>query len=190
MRWSLLSLAVFVLAACASDRAEAPSTPVPADIEPAALGDGLSVRYIGATLNSIHELTEWLKYTDGEDGEPLETLTHHMHKGPVLTSGQADLVGAHISGFLRFDDPGIYRFQVTTNDGVRIQLGGALLHDDPKVGFDRTSEPIPVEISEPGWYALEIWYFEKKGTATLDIRWSRPGRDGFEPITAEVLKHD
>lgn len=190
MRRSVLSLAVFFLTACASDRAEVWSTPAPADIEPAALGDGLSVRYISATLNSVYELTEWLKYKDGEDGEPLETLTYHMQKGPVLTSGQSDLVGAYISGYLHFDEPGAYRFQVTTNDGVRIQLGGALLHEDPKVGFDRTSEPIPVEISKPGWYALEIWYFEKKGTATLDILWSRPGRARFELITAEVLKHD
>lgn len=187
---TVLSLAVLFLAACASDRAEVSSAPAPADIEPAALADGLSVRYVSATLNSIHELTEWLKYTQGEDGEPLETLTYHMDKGSVLTSGQQDLVGAHISGYLHFDQPGAYRFQVTTNDGVRIQLGGALLHEDPKVGFDRTSEPVPVEMSKPGWYALEIWYFEKKGTATLDILWSRPGRGHFESITAEVLKHD
>jgi hypothetical protein len=47
-----------------------------------------------------------------------------------------------------------------------------------------------VEISAPGWYALEIWYFEKKGTATLDVLWSRPGSSGFETIAAEVLKHE
>jgi hypothetical protein len=113
-----------------------------------------------------------------------------MEKGPVLTSGKDDLVGAHIAGYLQFETPGEYRFQVTNNDGVMIQLGGALVHDDPKVGADRTSEPIPVEISAPGWYALEIWYFEKKGTATLDVLWSPPGGSTFETITAEVLGHE
>jgi hypothetical protein len=113
-----------------------------------------------------------------------------MEKGLVLTSGKEDLVGAYISGYLQFETPGDYRFQVTNNDGVSIHLGGALLYDDPKVGAERTSEPIPIEISAPGWYALEIWYFEKKGTATLDVLWSRPGSSGFETIAAEVLKHE
>jgi hypothetical protein len=190
MRRLIVCLSLFVLASCATETEELASTPSPADPQPAALKDGLSVLYIGAKLNSIPELKEWLTHKDGQEGVPLETLTHYMEKGLVLTSGKEDLVGAYISGYLQFETPGEYRFQVTNNDGVSIHLGSALLYDDPKVGADRTSEPIPVEISAPGWYALEIWYFEKKGTATLDVLWSRPASSGFETIAAEVLKHE
>lgn len=190
MRPLILCLSLFFLASCATETEELSSTPSPADPQPAALKDGLSVSYIGAKLNSIHELREWLTHKDAQEGVPLETLTHHMEKGPVLTSEKEDLVGAYISGYLLFEAPGEYRFQVTNNDGVSIHLGGALLYDDPKVGAERTSEPIPIEISAPGWYALEIWYFEKKGTATLDVLWSPPGSTGFETIAAAVLKHE
>ena len=187
MRWHLLYLSLLLLASCATKTQEFSSKPTPADPQPTALKDGLAVRYIRVELNSIHELKEWLTYEDGEIGPPLETLTYDKGKGAVLTSGKEDFVGAHITGYLQFETLGEYRFQVTNNDGVRVQIGGALLYDDPKVGVERTSEPIPVEISEPGWYPLEIWYFEKKGTSTLDVLWSRPGSSTFETIAAEVL---
>ena len=41
------------------------------------------------------------------------------------------------------------------------------MHDDPKVGKDRTRESKPIEITQPGWYLLEICYFEKRNTSTL-----------------------
>jgi hypothetical protein len=112
-----------------------------------------------------------------------------MDNGRVLTSESDDFVGAHITGYLRFDATGTYRFQVTNNDGVRLHLGGALIYDDPGTGPARTSAPIPVDIKEPGWYAIEIWYFEKRGSATLEIVWSPPDGGAFENLPAAAMKH-
>ncbi len=189
MRCHLLCLSLLLLVSCATKTQEFSSKPTPAVPQPTALKDGLAVRYIRVELNSIQELKEWLTYEDGEAGPPLETLTYYTGKAAVLTSGKEDFVGAHITGYLQFETPGQYRFQVTNNDGVRVQVGGAVLYDDPKVGVDRTSEPISVEVAAPGWYPVEIWYFEKKGTSTLDVLWSPPGSRTFEMMPAEVLGH-
>ena len=72
-----------------------------------------------------------MQYKDAGKGTAIETLSHHMDKGRVLTSESEDFVGAYISGYLHLDAPGTYRFQVTNNDGVRLHLGGARIYDDP-----------------------------------------------------------
>ena len=130
-----------------------------------------------------------MDYKDGKEGPVLEGLSHEMGKGPVLTSEADDYVGAYITGYLNLEEAGTYRFQVTNNDGVRVHVGGARIHDDPGTGPARTSDPIPVDVTEPGWYAIEIWYFEKRGTATLDVLWSAPGEDNFTEVPTAAMKH-
>ena len=146
-------------------------------------------RRVGGSLMRIYRDTRFAR-----DKTPYKTnvgihFRHEMGKGRVLTSESDDLVGAFITGYLHLEETGIYHFQVTNNDGVRLQLGGARIYDDPRTGPARTSPPIPVDVMEPGWYALEIWYFEKRGTATLDILWSPPGDGDFIEVPITAMKH-
>ena len=190
LRIALVWTSLF-LAACATETPELAPTPLPAEPQPAGanLQDGLDVRYYAASFDTVRDLEGWMRYKDGKQGPALETLNHDMGKGAVLTSGSKDLVGAHITGYLRLAEPGTYRFQVTNNDGVRIHLGGARIFDDPRTGPARTSPPIPVEVAQAGWYAIEIWYFEKRGSATLQVLWSPPGGGDFEDIPVATMKH-
>src|SRR5262249_21084333 len=99
-------------------------------------------------------------------------------------------VGAIITGFVRFEKPGTYGFNVTSNDGVRVVIGGQLVHEDPGVHSDTTSDRIDLKVDQPGWYPLKIMYFQKRYTATLVVRWIRPGETGtFTPIAGTVLAH-
>ncbi len=165
--------------------------PQPANPQPdaTALKDGLAVEYYFAKYNHIRELETWMKYKDGKPGDPIPMLDSKAGSGAVLTSGVDDLVGAHITGYIGFDDPGAYRFQVTSNDGIRITLGGVEIFEDPDVHPDRTSDTIPVQIDQAGWYPLKILYFEKKSTATVQLHWSPPESSGFNPVPASALKH-
>ncbi len=192
----LFVLSFALLAACtatnSANRTESLSqVATRAEPQPAAasLSDGLAVDYYYASFDQIRDLTSWMEYKDGEAGTPLDKLSYDSGRGDVLTSSSENLVGAHITGFLVLDTPGTYRFQVTNNDGVRVHLGGARIHDDPRTGRARTSPPIPVEISEPGLYPIEIWYFEKNGSAVLDVQWSPPGSDSMAPVPLSAMKH-
>jgi len=165
--------------------------PQPADPQPdsKALKDGLAVRYYFAKYNHVRELESWMKYKDGKPGDPIPMLDTDAGSGAVLTSGVTDLVGAHITGYVGFESAGTHRFQVTSNDGVRVTLGGVKIYEDPKVHANRTSDPISVQIDRPGWYPLEVLYFEKKNTAALKLHWSPPGSSGFDPVPAVAFKH-
>lgn len=189
MRWiSALFAVVLISGAAGSGWAAGPQ---PADPQPngTALEDGLAVEYYFAKYNHIRELETWMKYKKGKPGDPIAMLDSKVGAGTVLTSGVDDLVGAHITGFIGFDAPGTYRFQVTSNDGIRISLGGAEIYQDPNVHADRTSDPISVEIAEAGWYPLEVLYFEKKNTSTIQLYWSPPGGSSFDAVPASALKH-
>jgi hypothetical protein len=147
---------------------------------------GLAVEYTYAIMNYLGEM----KGRKFESGRPITHLDWRMGSGSVLTSKTREGVGAIITGVIRFEKPGIYGFDVTSNDGVRVEIGGKLLHEDPGVHSDTTSERIDVKIDQPGWYPLRIMYFQKRNTATLVVRWIPPGETGkLTPVPGPVLAH-
>jgi hypothetical protein len=140
---------------------------------PDKLSPGLAVGYVFGRFNHINEF----KTKKFEPGKPLAQLDYRMGDGPVLTSKERDQVGALITGFIRFEKAGTYGFDVTSNDGVRVEIGEKLLYEDPSVHSDDTSDRIDVKVDQPGWYPIRILYYEKKGTATLVLRWVPPASD-------------
>jgi hypothetical protein len=146
-----------------------------AEPQPAAdrVQPGLAVGYVYGRFNHIKEFMT-KKF---EPGKPLPNLDYRMGDGAVLTTKERDQVGALITGFIRFEKAGIYGFDVTSNDGVRVEIGEKLLYEDPSVHSDDTSDRIDVKIDEPGWYPIKILYYEKKGTASLVLRWVPVGSD-------------
>lgn len=164
----------------------APAKPQP---EAAALKDGLAVRYYFNRFTHIAELEDWMRADDGMAGKPLPMLDYDMGIGNVLTSTASDLVGAHITGSIHLADTGTYTFRIISNDGVRLSIGGVKMHEDPEIHPDTASPPLVMQVSEAGWYPLDILYYEKKGTAALKLAWQPPGNAGFEPVPASALKH-
>jgi hypothetical protein len=159
-----------------------------AEPQPAAdkLQPGLAVAYVYGRFNHIKEF-ETKKM---EPGKPLPQLDYRMGDGAVLTTKERDQVGALITGFIRFEKAGTYGFDVTSNDGVRVEIGGKLLYEDPSVHSDDTSDRIDVKVEQAGWYPLKILYYEKKGTATLVLRWIEGEAKGkLVPVPAAAFAH-
>ncbi len=159
----------------------------PAEPQPTAeqLAPGLAVQYTYAIVNHIGEL----KGRKFEPGPPLTHLEWRMGTGIVLTSKAHEGVGAMITGFIQFETPGTYGFEVTSNDGVRVEIGGKLIHEDPGVHSDTTSDRIDVKIEQAGWYPINIVYFQKRYTATLVVHWAAPGEKKMGPISAKALAY-
>ena len=160
-----------------------PASPQP---DPAQVAPGLAVSYFAQMFQDVGEVAG---QSGGEAGAPLAQINDTPAQGaPVLTSGKATGVGAQIRGLIHFDKAGTYSFRVTSNDGVRVTLAGQLLAEDPGVHSDHTTLPIDVAIEQPGWYDLSVDYFQKKGTATLQLLWTPPG--GSEaPVPADAFAH-
>ncbi len=147
------------------------ASPQPAE---GSLKPGLSVVYYRHMFRHVEEIPEWAKYREGKPGKPLHSLNYRTGLDPVLTSGAEDGVGAHIKGFIKFDTPGTYTFATQSNDGVRLFIGGKMILEDPDVHADRYSDPVEVEIKSAGWYPIEVLYFERKNTSTLQLYWLQP----------------
>lgn len=159
-----------------------PLSPQPAD---GALSPGLAVTYYYANFRDVADITSLVA---GTPGEPIALLDHDRSDATVLTSNRSMGVGAEIRGFIRFPQPGTWTFRVNSNDGVKVTIGGVMIHEDPEVHPDSMSAPLPLVIDTAGWYPLEIDYFQRKGTSALQVFWTPPG--GSETIVpAEAYAH-
>ncbi len=165
----------------------APAKPQP---NPAALKPGLAVTYYYGLVRHVDELATIAKYSKGNVGPPIPQLNYKVGQGNVLTSKFDNGVGAFIEGLINFPEAGTYVLKVHSNDGVKLEIGGKLIHMDPGVHVDTFSDPIPVEIDAAGWYPLSLIYFERKSTSTLELYWSGPGgAKAADFVPADAFAH-
>jgi PA14 domain len=150
---------------------------------------GLAVQYYGVKLKSIRQLVEWIAYEKGNPGKPIPMLNYQVGDGNVLTSTTNDLIGADITGFINFETSGTYTVMVHSNDGVRVHIGGKMVHEDPEPHADRFSDEIKLEISKPGWYPVRVLYFERRHTSTLELYWDPPGPQEIDYVPASAYAH-
>ena len=119
----------------------------------------------------------------GWTGNPILILNHRFGKGEVFDSGSSRGVGMEITGFIHFSGPGPYIFKAKSNDGVRITINDEEFHSD------RYSQPGTVEVKKSCWYPLVISYFQRKGTAMLELYWKTPAASTFSIVPAEAYTH-
>jgi hypothetical protein len=127
----------------------------------------------------------------GRPGKPISYIDHDFGKGEVFDSGEKRGVGLRMTGLIRFDRAGSFTFRAMANDGIRVTIGDRRIIDDPewhRYG-DRYTVPAVVEVSRPGWYSIEVEYFQRKGTGVIRLHWQPPGAAAFDRVPAEVLAH-
>ena len=165
-------------------------TPAKPQPKPAALKPGLAVTYYYGMVRHVDELATIAKYSKGNVGPPIPQLNYKVGQGNVMTSKFNNGVGAFIEGLINFAQTGTYVLKMQSNDGVKLEIGGKLIHLDPGVHVDTFSDPIPVEIDAAGWYPLSLIYFERRNTATLELYWSKPGgAEAVDFVPAEAFAH-
>jgi hypothetical protein len=154
------------------------------------LQPGLSVIYFHGFYRNISQMPRGKRAIEkGIPGKPIPVLDHKFGEDIVFDSGRAKGVGMHLDGFILFDKAGDYVFQANTNDGFRLLISGIKIIDDPMYHSDRMSGEVKVKVSEPGWYPLRILYFQRKGTATIQLFWKKPGDKTMVIVPAEAYAH-
>jgi hypothetical protein len=163
------------------------SPPLPLETR---LTPGLSVRYLDIFVRHVDQFPRGAAAkAKSRPGAPLPFLDHRFDRGEVFGSGRNRGVGMEISGFIRLERAGDYDFRTLSNDGVRVYLDGRTIIDDPGQHADQFSAERRVTISAPGWYALGLRYFQRKGTASLGLYWRGPGDTDFHAVPPEALAH-
>lgn len=160
-------------------------------VDPAALQPGLIATY-NYRYGGVRHLDEvpWDEVKEsGWNANPIPYLDHNFRNQKIFDSGVEEQVVMFITGYIHLSQPGTYSFVVKSNDGARVFIDGQKVLDDPDVHRDRFSEPGIFTVSTPGWYPLDVQYFQRKGTAALSLYWQPPGTASLVPVPAEALRH-
>lgn len=193
-RWCLAAICLGLVAGfitgCAKSVREI--KPEKSMIDPASIKPGLAVLYFDDFYRHINEMPAGeTALKEGTPGKPIPYLNHRFGSGPVFDSGLSTGVGVQIDGLIRFPSAGRYAFKAKSNDGIRIFIDNKMIINDPAVhsGGDQFSSEAWVEVDQPGWYLFFLQYFQRKGTATLELYWQAPGQTDFGIVPADAFGH-
>jgi len=165
-------------------------TGLPADVRASQLTPGLSVIYFHDKYRHIKQMPEGKRIAKyAHPGPPIMKLDNQFGRGKVFDSGRSQGVGMLMSGFFHLEQPGAYQFQSNSNDGFRMFINGNIVVDDPTVHVDKLSDPGRFEVKEGGWFPVTLKYFQRKGTATLQLFWQPPGTSDFVIVPETVYYH-
>ncbi|WP_171100036.1 MULTISPECIES: PA14 domain-containing protein [unclassified Ruegeria] len=152
----------------------------PASPQPSNPKAGLDVKYAWEgnpprKIQNLAKVEHLLK--KAQPGPPLRGLDYRETNDgdPVLTYDKAYNVAAEITGYIRFDAPGIYELETWSNDGIDAWIGGQ------QVGYLNNRQPCDrnqrteVEVPQAGWYPLHIKYFQKYVASCLMMKWGKQG---------------
>ncbi|GEM_PF-686448 len=157
----------------------------PAKLQPdmARLNPGLSVFYIEKKFRHINDMPA--EITAYSPGKSIQVLDHRFNgEEPVFDSDLARGVGMWITGWIQFSQSGQYDLMAKSNDGIRIWINEKQIIEEPDVHSDRYSPKASLAVVEPGYYPLKILYFQRKGTACIEMHWKEPGKTEFSIIPA------
>jgi PA14 domain len=128
----------------------------------------------------------------GFEGKPIPILDRKYKRGEKFyDSGFHRGISSLMRGMIRFTEPGQYVLMANSNDGIRIFVGEKRVINDPDwhaLGDELTPEAW-LTISNPGWYRFRLKFFQRRGTATLQMFWKKPGDEDFSFIPAEAYGH-
>ena len=151
-----------------------PASPQP---QAGALKSGLAVKYaFPGDVQDLYDADGWRSYGP-KAGPPLVGFDYPNTKAgeKVLTTGSSEYVVAFIDGYMRFDAAGTYQLQFWSNDGLRVEIGGAKVYEHDGRHPCVSLGPQAVEVPSAGWYAVKALYFQLKNTACLQMKMQAPG---------------
>ena len=179
----LFCLVLLVLCSCATVK-QAPTLPIDSSLKP-----GLPVYFRYAFYRHINQMaSDEVMVTEGKPGKVVAFLDHQF-KESVFDSQHEKGVGVFLTGYLKMETPGKYRFKAMANDGIQVVVHGQPVVHDPAFHSDRFSEVGEVSIANAGWYPITVKYFQRKGTARLTLYWQPPGTEDFVVVPPDVYGH-
>lgn len=103
------------------------------------------------------------------------------------TGVNANNFSARWSGTLLAPSSGSYRFQTVSDDGVRVWVNGVQLVNNWSDHSATTNTSGAISLSASQRYTIRVEYYEKTGSAVMQLRWLRPGTSSYVAIPAASL---
>jgi len=191
--WNILLAGLFLLSGGCVAGTHSPSSPPEPKPEPlllsAELRPGLEAFFRYSMYRNVNEMPSNTSMIDEGQQGAVVTVINHRFKRNIFDSKSDTGVGVLLVGYIKLEKTGEYLFKAMSNDGVRVAVNGEAVVLDPTVHSDRFSAAGAFVVETPGWYPLAVRYFQRKGTARLELHWRPPGEDGFSIVPAGAYGH-
>ncbi len=140
---------------------------------------GLAASYfkVSGKISSLSDVDFDTTPTETENVERLATL---REKGSFWEGGPRNKFAAHYAGNLNVEIGGTYTFYLTSDDGSALYINGEPVIDND--GLHATREQRVTLELDAGAHDIEIFYFEYRGRASLQLEWAGPDSDGQRQI--------
>lgn len=169
----VLSGAVFALGLSMGAVMSEPLKLTPANPQPSSLKSGLNVSY-GYSESKFKTLSraKQIYAANPQRGEPLRGLDYREKDFEELnlTATQPWYFAAKITGYYRFDAPGVYDIEMFSNDGIDARIGGQRVGHFSGIQSCEGTVVTTVEAPVAGWYDLDILYFQNAGVSCLMMK--------------------
>jgi TolB-like protein len=100
----------------------------------------------------------------------------------------ANWFGVRWTGFINIEQTGTYTFSIVHDDGLRLWVGGRLIHDH-QAWSRRAPCRFDVTFDQAGWLPFRAEFFDALQGANVDFRWARPGAANFEAPSPTQFRH-
>lgn len=207
--WGILLFVFLVLGFILSGCVQAPKGPPPESLPPAPFAGLMPVNpqppealvrpgvrvwfFDDFEFNHVAEMPRGEPpFSWGFAGKPVLIIDRDFApQEKVWDSGMHRHLALQMNGMIKFPVPGEYGLRANSNDGIRVYIdkkrviNDAYWHGDG----DRLTPISKLEISTPGWYPFKLKFFQREGTAALQLFWKKPGDADFSIIPAEAYGH-
>jgi alpha-L-fucosidase len=93
---------------------------------------------------------------------------------------------SRLSGYIKIPHDDAYVFELTSDDGSRLRIGGVTVVDHD--GLHTASARQGTAALANGWHPVTIEWFNKTGGASLSLRYAPLGQ-GLQPVGPDMLRH-
>ncbi|MEM9709481.1 MAG: PA14 domain-containing protein [Pseudomonadota bacterium] len=144
---------------------------------------GLNAEYfiLDTEVTSLNQI-DFTQAPDFE--EDVSTINFNVGSGAVFDGGPVDDVAARYTGLFEVKASGSHEFFVASDDGAQLFIDGQLLVDNDGVQ-PTTTENASITL-EAGTHSIEVIYFERGGSAVLDVDWAGPGFARRQLLVEEI----
>ncbi len=180
-----LLLATAALAPAALNHPAAAAAQNAAEIPPQEPGVSVRLYQLDRSLSQLRELIPgqtpnraWIA--------PVVDLTDAFDaEGPLSFGEIRENFLVTITGWIRIDEPGTYRFRLWSDDGSRMSLAGSALIDND--GLHGAQPAGGSRELAAGLHPFLIEMFEASGDAMVRLEWMPPGTEDWQTVPAEHL---
>lgn len=154
-------------------------TPVPNDLPDVEPGLTLRVYEVATELRDLPEMV-------ANQTPNLDRVVEALDLSKAEFADLPAPIVSHVTGWIQVEEAGEYVFRLTSDDGSRLSIDGAVVvdHDGQhgataKVGEARTLSA--------GRHALFLEHFDSGGARSLKLEWKPAGTGNFELVAGDVL---